>query len=199
MDVKTLCLGLLSIDEACGYDLKKEFESVFKHFYPAGYGSIYPALADLADKGLVSCRQIPQTGKPDRKSYRITDEGRQAFDKALRSSNPTHRIRSEFLATLYFSHLLDSDQLNALLDGQLNELQEEIKHIDEITEQWDENTPTGARFVSGFGAALTQAAVDYIKTHRDMLVTQKSETTKTAVKNRKANDSSTPIGIENRV
>ena len=51
MDVKTLCLGLLTAGEACGYDLKKTFESSFKHFFPAGYGSIYPALADLAEAG----------------------------------------------------------------------------------------------------------------------------------------------------
>ena len=80
MDVKTLCLGLLSINEACGYDLKKEFGAIFKHFYPAGYGSIYPALADLEKRGLVNCREIPQDGKPDRKIYRITDEGRKYFD-----------------------------------------------------------------------------------------------------------------------
>ena len=54
MDVKTLCLGLLTVNEACGYDLKKTFETSFKHFFPAGYGSIYPALADLAESGLVS-------------------------------------------------------------------------------------------------------------------------------------------------
>ena len=48
LDVKTLCLGLLSRGEASGYDLKKDFESLFRHFFPAGYGSIYPALAGLA-------------------------------------------------------------------------------------------------------------------------------------------------------
>ena len=36
MDVKTLCLGLLSLKEACGYDLKKDVESIFKHFFAAG-------------------------------------------------------------------------------------------------------------------------------------------------------------------
>ena len=60
MDVKTICLGLLSLGEACGYELKKNFESQFRHFFSAGYGSIYPALADLADAGLVTCREIPQ-------------------------------------------------------------------------------------------------------------------------------------------
>jgi len=67
MDVKTVCLGMLTDGEASGYDLKKHFESTFGHFFAAGYGSIYPALSSMADEGLVECREIPQDGKPDRK------------------------------------------------------------------------------------------------------------------------------------
>jgi len=76
MDVKTVCLGMLTDGAASGYDLKKQFESSFAHFFAAGYGSIYPALSSLADKGLVSCEQVPQEGKPDRKVYEITDDGK---------------------------------------------------------------------------------------------------------------------------
>ena len=50
MDVKTVCLGMLSDGEASGYDLKKQFESSFGHFFAAGFGSIYPALSSLADE-----------------------------------------------------------------------------------------------------------------------------------------------------
>ena len=67
---------MLTDGEASGYDLKKEFESSFSHFFAAGYGSIYPALSSLADQGLVDCEEIPQDGKPDRKLYQITVAGR---------------------------------------------------------------------------------------------------------------------------
>ncbi len=40
MDVKTVCLGMLTDGAASGYDLKKQFESSFGHFFAAGYGSI---------------------------------------------------------------------------------------------------------------------------------------------------------------
>jgi DNA-binding PadR family transcriptional regulator len=53
MDVKTVCLGMLTDGDASGYDLKKEFESSFGHFFAAGYGSIYPALGALARDGMV--------------------------------------------------------------------------------------------------------------------------------------------------
>jgi PadR family transcriptional regulator AphA len=170
MDVKTLCLGLLNKGEACGYDLKKEFESIFKHFYPAGYGSIYPALADLADKGLVSCEEIPQQGKPDRKIYRITDEGRLHFANALRDTTPQHKMRSEFLAMLYFSDLMDADRLGDLLDERLKDLQAAIIDIDEIERGWDADAAAGARFVAGFGTSVAKAAAEYIESNREALI-----------------------------
>ena len=58
---------MLTDGPASGYDMKKCFESSFGHFFPAGYGSIYPALATLARNGLVEFEEVPQEGKPDRK------------------------------------------------------------------------------------------------------------------------------------
>ena len=55
MDAKTICLGLLSFEEASGYDLKKHCESTVDYFFPTGFGSIYPALAALAEQALVTC------------------------------------------------------------------------------------------------------------------------------------------------
>ena len=170
MDVKTLCLGLLSINEACGYDLKKEFGAIFKHFYPAGYGSIYPALADLEKRGLVNCREIPQDGKPDRKIYRITDEGTKYFTSALHQSNPQHKMRSEFLAMLYFADRMEPERLSALLDERVEQLRGAIVHIDQIEKGWDADAPAGARFVAGFGAAIAQAATEYIESNRNSLL-----------------------------
>ena len=143
MDVKTLCLGLLTVQEACGYDLKKTFESSFKHFFPAGYGSIYPALADLADAGLVNCREIPQVGKPDRKVYRITEAGESAFIDALNRTDPQHKLRSEFLAMIYFADRIDDSRLADLLDDllhgrQLVRLREHAARAGELRVRTDE-------------------------------------------------------------
>lgn len=167
MDVKTLCLGLLSVREACGYDLKKTFETSFKHFFPAGYGSIYPALADLAAKDLVECEEIPQVGKPDRKVYRITEAGEKAFVDALNSTEPQHKLRSEFLAMIYFAELVDDNRLVEVLDDHVEQLRETVRYIEH---QERHSTKTaGASFVAGFGAVVARAAAEYIESHRHML------------------------------
>ncbi len=80
MDVRTICLGLLTRGDATGYEIKKRFEGDgFQHFVEASFGSIYPALNRLTDEGLVSVREEAQEKRPDRKVYSITAAGRTAF------------------------------------------------------------------------------------------------------------------------
>jgi len=176
MDVKTLCLGLLSVREACGYDLKKTFETSFKHFFPAGYGSIYPALADLAANGLVECEEIPQVGKPDRKVYRITKAGETAFVDALNRTEPQHKLRSEFLAMIYFADLVDENRLVEVLDDRVRQLRETVRHIElQESENTEGRKTAGAAFVAGFGTVIAQAAAEYIESHRHMLTADEAQ------------------------
>ena len=64
MDVKTLCLGVLAERPMTGYEIKKLFDRGFRHFFVAGYGSIYPALAELAQAGLVTVESVDQERRP---------------------------------------------------------------------------------------------------------------------------------------
>jgi PadR family transcriptional regulator AphA len=169
MDVKTLCLGLLSLNEACGYELKKNVESIFNHFFAAGYGSIYPALADLTEAGFVDCREVPQNGRPVRKVYAITESGRRHFQNALDTQNPAHKLRSDFLVMMYFADQLDADRLKRLLDERIEAFHDTKAHIDGITQSRADETPAGTQFVAGFGKAMSEAAARYIEEHRHLL------------------------------
>lgn len=169
MDVKTLCLGLLSLKEACGYELKKDIESIFKHFFAAGYGSIYPALADLAESGFVDCREEPQNARPVRKVYKITESGRRHFHNAMDTESPSHKLRSDFLVMMYFAEQLDADRLKHLLDERIQAFHDTTDHIERIAESRSSKTPAGTRFVAGFGKAMAQAAALYIEEHRHLL------------------------------
>lgn len=169
MDIKTVCLGMLTDGEASGYDMKKNFESSFGHFFPAGYGSIYPALATLARNGLVDYELVPQDGKPDRKVYKITDKGREALLEGLSDPNPSHRIRSEFLATLWFAHLMSDEQVTTVIDNKLEEINEFLKLIEEYVSGDCRSMGPGARFVAGFGKHMATSCKDYIEANRHLL------------------------------
>jgi PadR family transcriptional regulator AphA len=169
MDVKTVCLGMLTDGDASGYDMKKCFESSFGHFFPAGYGSIYPALSSLARDGLVECELFPQDGKPDRKVYSITDKGREALAEGLANPNPAHKLRSEFLATLWFAHLMTAEQIETVIENKLAEVDEFLEIIDKFRADICPGASHGAQFVAGYGKHMMSSFKQYIEENRDLL------------------------------
>jgi len=174
MDVKTVCLGMLTDGAASGYDLKKQFESSFAHFFAAGYGSIYPALSSLAEQGLVTCEHVPQAGKPDRKVYAITDDGMAFLLKALENPTPCHKVRSEFLATMCFAHLMPEEMVESILNHRIQDCEHYAKVISDIENECMHEWPAGMKFVAGFGKAMIEAMKTYVEENRHLLSEEQS-------------------------
>lgn len=174
MDIKTLCLGVLSLGEASGYEIKKFFEDGFSHFYVAGFGSIYPALAQLTREGYVTCSDIEQEKRPAKKVYRITDAGMALFCRELGSAYPAHRVRSDFLLQMVFADFLSPGRLEEVLALRNEELTAQRRHIHERLLR-REGLPEGARFALGYADALLQAGLAYIDQHRADLLAAKEE------------------------
>jgi DNA-binding PadR family transcriptional regulator len=170
MDCKTVCLGLLTLGEASGYDLRKHIDASFEHFFAAGYGSIYPALAALAEEGLVTCSEVAQDRRPDRKVYRITPLGRERLQQELEGSLPGHKLRSEFLATVYFAHLMSGERLAEIIDHRIAELERSLETFDSGGCSEMPGQAPGVRFVNGFGRTVVTAALDYLRTSRAELL-----------------------------
>jgi len=175
MDVKTVCLGMLTDGAASGYDLKKQFESSFGHFFAAGYGSIYPALSALAEQGFVKCEHVPQEGKPDRNVYSITADGHQFLLNALGHTSPCHKVRSEFLAMMCFAHLMKSEDVETVLDNRLDEIERYKTIFNNIETSCEHNGPSGMKFVLGFGKAISAATEQYINENRYLMVDEAKE------------------------
>jgi PadR family transcriptional regulator, regulatory protein AphA len=180
MDVKTVCLGLLSFGEATGYDLKKHFEASFDHFFSTGFGSIYPALSALAAEGLAECTSVPQDGRPDRKIYRITPAGEAALRTTLATCEPGHKLRSELLALLYFSNLVPPERVKSLLDSRLAQMQQSLSRMRHTGCPGEPEWPNSVRFVQGFGVALLEAATRYMTTNRHLLESPVKQTSRKA-------------------
>ena len=169
MKVRTLCLGVLSLGDATGYEIKKKLESHFSHFYDASFGSIYPALTRLTADRLVLCTPKPQAGRPGKKVYRITPAGRLAFANELLGEPAPDRVRSEFLVIMTFSELLPPQALDQLFDARLASYRERIAALESSSP--DEATEGGA-FVRGFGLAIYRAAVQFIENNRHRVVAE---------------------------
>ena len=118
MNVKTLCLGILSFGDTTGYDIKKmSVDGAMSHFIDASYGSIYPALDRLTKDGLITCREEQQAGKPDRKVSSITERGRAALLEAMQGKPGADRFHAEFLFVTMFACLLDRECVTRAMDN----------------------------------------------------------------------------------
>lgn len=168
MDVKTLCLGVLSRGDCSGYEIRKAFEEgPFAHFQDAGFGSIYPALKKLTDDGAVTCVEQAQEGRPDKKVYRLTAKGRQLLFDAVNTRPGSDKLRSDFLFILFFAELLAPRDLDRLIDDRIGEHRAELECLDRVDRA---DLSAGERFTLGYGRAYHAAALAYLEDYRHELL-----------------------------
>src|SRR5471032_1384739 len=164
MDVRTICLGILTRGPATGYEIKKLFEDDgYQHFVEASFGSIYPALNRLTEEGYVSVRSESQEKRPDRKVYSITQAGRTAFIASLLKPLPEDRHRSPFVFAMLFADLLPAERVASMLEGYIHQVETKITQLNEAR---PEPQTAGERFVAGFGRAVYVAMLDFLHSHR---------------------------------
>lgn len=96
-------LGLLSHEELTGYEIKKRMDTALKYFWGASYGSIYPTLAGLVERGLANKREAGEN-KRNKIIYTITEEGRCYLKEWLRQPIEKDELRYETLLKLFFGN-----------------------------------------------------------------------------------------------
>ncbi len=72
-------LASLAQERRSGYDIAQWFAYVTKHFCAFGHSSVYPTLADLEQRGLVTYTETPSAQGPKRKVYELTPAGSEAL------------------------------------------------------------------------------------------------------------------------
>lgn len=170
MDVRTLCLGILALGDASGYEIKKMVaEGSFSFFSEASYGSIYPALTKLTDEGFVTCRAMSQNKRPDKKVYSLTEKGQRALTDQLRKAPGPDKNRSEFLAALLFAEAVSPDRVSDLVNERIEDHDTRIRSLEALLA--DDMSPA-SRFVLEYGVAMQKAALTYLRDHQDDLLAQ---------------------------
>ncbi|MEZ5670052.1 MAG: PadR family transcriptional regulator [Alphaproteobacteria bacterium] len=169
MDARAICLAVLSLGDASGYEIRKSLEAgPFSVFSEAGFGSIYPALRRMSEEGLITGQTENQEGRPDKKVYRITQKGKLALLDILEEAPAVERFRSDHLFRLYFAHLMPARTVEALIDERLTFYRDKIEHLCSRPDCGSKRP--GADFVRGFGLALYEAAARYLDEHRHELL-----------------------------
>jgi DNA-binding PadR family transcriptional regulator len=176
MDVRTQCLGLLMRGPASGYELKKLVEEgPFCHFLEASFASIYPALTRLTQEGLVTVTAQPQAGRPEKKTYAITIDGRQAFLNSLEGQLEDDTFRSPWFVAMHFADLLPAERVRELIAHRIASCEALMAKIGNT----DAGT-SGEKFVAGLGVHLLSAELVYLRQQGTVLAQRRKPPANTA-------------------
>ncbi|MBD0023532.1 PadR family transcriptional regulator [Gordonia pseudamarae] len=78
-----------------GYEIGRQFDRSIGHFWSATHQQIYRTLKKLHADGLVAFEAIAQDGRPDKKVYTLSDQGREALAEWAMSPTPVSPLRSD--------------------------------------------------------------------------------------------------------
>ena len=138
-DVTTLgyaLLGLLARRECSGYDLAGQMRRPVGYFWHARHSQIYPELARLEARGLVTHRVVVQRDRPDKKVYAITEAGRQALRAWITAALDEPPVRNELVLRAYSLWLADPQAALALFREHERRHEAQLAQYREIEGQW---------------------------------------------------------------
>ncbi len=100
-------LGLIAEQHPrSGYDLVQTFRISMSHYWHAHPGQIYPTLDRMERDGWISGREVIQRGRPNKRVYSITAEGRRILLEWLRSPyEPLKMKNPPLLRSRFLGHL----------------------------------------------------------------------------------------------
>lgn len=120
-------LGLLHESPLHGYELRRRLNSRLGPFRALSFGTLYPCLAGLQGRGLVSVdHEEPTTGRRQRITYTLTDEGRATFAALADRSDPGSWEDEAFDVRLAFFARTEREVRLRILEGRRARLAERL-------------------------------------------------------------------------
>jgi DNA-binding PadR family transcriptional regulator len=100
-------LGLIAEQHPrSGYDLVQTFRVSMVHYWHAHPGQIYPTLERMERDGWIAGREVIQRGRPNKRVYSITAEGRRVLLEWLRSPYEPFKMKNPpLLKSRFLAHL----------------------------------------------------------------------------------------------
>ncbi|GAB6274120.1 MAG: PadR family transcriptional regulator [Peptococcaceae bacterium] len=143
-------LGLLEDGSLHGYELKRRLESIVGYFGRVSYGSLYPMLKKLEERGCVSKTMEERPGRR-RVTYRITPKGEVRFLELLRDPGASFGLKM-----LFFRNIPPADR-KRLLERQRDEWARKLKERRRVREQ------IGNRPVDHYRTALLVRSIEHLE------------------------------------
>jgi len=107
-------LGVLTVSDCTGYDIKKYCDRILSHFWNENFGHIYPVLKQLLAEGAIGKAADDESSR--KKTYKISPKGREEFLHWLMEPPEYQPARSEFLLKLSFSNNLAKENTVQMIE-----------------------------------------------------------------------------------
>ncbi len=94
------------VERPCsGYDLAKQFDGSVGYFWSASHQQIYRELSKLEEQGWITSQTLQQSGRPDKKLYRITDKGDEHLRTWIASPCEPMPIKDDLLVKIFAGYI----------------------------------------------------------------------------------------------
>ena len=125
MALREVILTVLARGEMTGYEITKDFEAVYVHFWRASHQQVYRELARLDQDGGVTVKVVAQESRPDKKVYAITKRGLEELKRWIVAPTEPPRPQYDLLVKLLGCHVVDRPVF-----------QRELERISVRAEEW---------------------------------------------------------------
>ncbi|MCE0487002.1 PadR family transcriptional regulator [Ornithinimicrobium sediminis] len=122
-------LGLLHDVPLHGYELRKQVHRVLGTVRALSYGTLYPRLRDLVDRGLLVETGRPVPGRRARITYAVTPAGRERFTELLAAAGPSAWEDDAFAVHFAFFGRTETGVRLRILEGRRARLEERLDAI----------------------------------------------------------------------
>ena len=130
MSLRFALLGLLAVEPASGYDLKRAINRSTYFIWNATGPQIYSTLHKLREEGCITSRSLAQDGKPDKQIHTITAQGRTRLEEFM--SEPIHAsvTRDEVLLRIFFGNFGGKRAIRRELGSYLQRIHHECAYLE---------------------------------------------------------------------
>jgi DNA-binding PadR family transcriptional regulator len=182
-------LGLLQESPLHGYELRKRLNAVLGAFRALSYGTLYPCLRELVDRGWIAensaAASLPgaitdATGSGSRRArivYELTADGKDQFQSMLSQTGPAAWEDDTFNVHFAFFARTEADVRLRILEGRRSRLEERLDSIRSAAAQRRERLDLYTTELQRHGLESAEREIRWVS---EMIATERSTAPKTA-------------------
>jgi PadR family transcriptional regulator AphA len=124
MALRHVVLTVLARGGLSGYEITKNFEAVYSHFWRASHQQVYRELARLNEAGSVTAKVVAQKGRPNKNVYTLTKQGLEELRDWVNASTEFPKPQNDLLVKLLALGVGDPHEFRLEFDRVVKHAQE---------------------------------------------------------------------------